>query len=96
VGQFDVVVFPSLPQLVDPEQFRSPGGPDGVLPSGVCFHCGSFAWLAGVCAHARPTPSPTTHAASHNRLIPLLDDTAACLATYRFRTTPVISTEGFP
>jgi hypothetical protein len=85
VGQFDVVTFPSLPQLVDPEQFISVGGTAG-LPSGVCFHCGSFAWLAGVCAHARPTPSPTTPAASHSRLIPLLDDTAARPATYCCRT----------
>jgi hypothetical protein len=94
VGQFDVDVFPPSPQLVDPEQFIF-CCPSGVLPSGVCFHCGSFAWLAGVCAHARPTPSPTTHPASHSRLIPLLDDTTARLATYRFRTKPVIPTGGF-
>ena len=73
VGQFDVVVFPPLPHVVDPEQFIFSGGAAG-LPSGVCFHCGSLAWLAGVCAHAKPTPSPTTPAASQSRLIPLLDD----------------------
>jgi len=40
-----------------------------------------FASFAGVCAHARPTPNPTTPAASHSRLIPLLDDNTLSSAT---------------
>ena len=48
-----------------PEQFIGPCCPSGVRPSGVCFHWLSFCWLAGVCAHAHPTPSPTTTRRSH-------------------------------
>jgi hypothetical protein len=42
-----------------------------------------FAWLAGVCARATPTPSPATHSTSHNRFIHLLDDTEPHPATNR-------------